>query len=62
MKIISWNVNGILACRSKGFLKFLKSTNPDIICCQEIKTQCPLSTPGYLQYWNPSDTPELLPW
>lgn len=24
------------------------------MCCQEIKTQCPLNTPGYEQFWNPS--------
>lgn len=52
MKIISWNVNGIVACRRKGFLKFLTAVNADIICCQEVKTRCNLVTPGYLQYWN----------
>lgn len=54
MKIVSWNVNGIVACRRKGFLKFLGDTKPDIVCCQEIKTKCPLNTPGYLQFWNPA--------
>jgi len=52
MKIVSWNVNGIVACRRKGFLKFLNDAKPDILCCQEIKTQVPLNTPGYLQCWN----------
>jgi exodeoxyribonuclease-3 len=37
MKIISWNVNGIRACIAKGFLEFLKSEDPDIICLQETK-------------------------
>lgn len=54
MKIVSWNVNGIIACRRKGFLKFLADAKPDIVCCQEIKTRCSLNTPGYFQYWNPS--------
>lgn len=54
MKIISWNVNGIAACRRKGFLKFLSDTNPDIVCCQEVRSEIPLNTPGYLQYWNPA--------
>ena len=54
MKIVSWNVNGIVACRRKGFLRFLSDVKPDIVCCQEIKTQCPLNTPGYEQFWNPS--------
>lgn len=57
LKIVSWNVNGIVACRRKGFLKFLADTKPDIVCCQEIKTQCPLATPGYTQYWNPAERP-----
>ena len=54
MKIVSWNVNGIVACRRKGFLRFLSDVRPDIMCCQEIKTQCPLNTPGYEQFWNHS--------
>lgn len=52
MKVVSWNVNGIAACRRKGFLKFLADVKPDIMCCQEVKTRCSLSAPGYLQYWN----------
>ncbi len=39
MKIISWNVNGIRSVYKKGFLDFLSSTNPDVICLQEIKSQ-----------------------
>lgn len=54
MKIISWNVNGIVSCRRKGLLKFLASTKPDVVCLQEVKTKCPLNTPGYLQFWNPA--------
>lgn len=57
MKIVSWNVNGIVACRRKGFLKFLSSVTPDIMCCQEIKTEIPLSTPGYTQFWNSGKRP-----
>ncbi len=37
MKIISWNVNGIRAVLGKGFLKFIESENPDIVCIQETK-------------------------
>ena len=37
MKIISYNVNGIRAAISKGFIEWLKSANPDVICLQEIK-------------------------
>lgn len=37
MKIISYNVNGIRAAMKKGFIDWLKSANPDVICLQEIK-------------------------
>lgn len=37
MKIISYNVNGIRAAITKGFLDWLKAANPDVICLQEIK-------------------------
>lgn len=39
MKIISYNVNGIRAAISKGFLDWLQQANPDVICLQEIKAQ-----------------------
>lgn len=37
MKIVSYNVNGIRAAMNKGFINWLKSANPDVICLQEIK-------------------------
>jgi len=37
MKIISYNVNGVRAAVNKGFVDWLKNTNPDVICLQEIK-------------------------
>ncbi len=37
MKIISYNVNGIRAALNKGFLDWLKSANPDVVCLQETK-------------------------
>lgn len=37
MKIISYNLNGIRAAISKGFLDWLQQANPDVICLQEIK-------------------------
>ena len=57
MKIVSWNVNGLAACKRKGFLRVLARSCADIFCCQEIKSRCPLSTPGYLQFWNPASRP-----
>lgn len=38
MKILSWNVNGIRACFSKGALQeCIKKHNPDVVFFQEIK-------------------------
>ena len=55
MKIISWNVNGIRACMGKGFVEFIRSINPDIICLQEVKADeisANLTLAGYERYWN----------
>ena len=54
MKILSWNVNGIVACRRKGLLKFISTVDADIVCIQEIRSQCEMETPGYTQFWNPA--------
>ena len=37
MKIISYNVNGIRAAINKGFIDWLQSADPDVVCLQEIK-------------------------
>ncbi|MCR8745080.1 exodeoxyribonuclease III [Romboutsia lituseburensis] len=55
MKFISWNVNGIRACVTKGFLDYFKEVDADIFCLQEIKLQegqIDLELEGYYQYWN----------
>lgn len=55
MKLISWNVNGIRACATKGFMDFFKEADADIFCLQETKVQkgqIDLDMPGYFQYWN----------
>ena len=39
MKFISWNVNGIRACVTKGFLDYFKEVDADIFCLQETKLQ-----------------------
>ena len=59
-KIITYNVNGIRAAISKGFLDWLKAANPDIVCLQEIKAmheQIPLlefEALGYHNHWYPA--------
>ena len=55
MKFISWNVNGIRACLTKGFMDFFNEADADIFCLQETKLQegqHDLDLPGYHQYWN----------
>lgn len=37
IKIFSWNVNGIRAVSKKGFLDFVNTYKPDILCLQETK-------------------------
>ena len=54
MKFISWNVNGIRACLSKGFMDFFNEADADIFCLQETKCQkgqVELSLLGYEQFW-----------
>ncbi len=36
---MSYNVNGIRSAQNKGFIDFLKSEKPDIVCLQELKAQ-----------------------
>ena len=54
-KLISWNVNGLRACVTKGFLDFFKEIDADVFCVQETKLQegqIDLQLDGYYQYWN----------
>ena len=54
-KFISWNVNGLRACVTKGFTDFFNEIDADIFCVQETKLQqgqIELDLPGYYQYWN----------
>ena len=54
-KLISWNVNGLRACMSKGFMDFFDKEDADIFCLQETKIsdgQIEWDKPGYHAYWN----------
>ena len=58
MKLISWNVNGLRACLTKGFLDFFQEIDADVFCVQETKMQqgqAEVDLPGYQQYWNSAD-------
>lgn len=39
MKIYSWNVNGIRAIKNKGFIEWITSEQPEVLCLQETKIQ-----------------------
>ena len=60
MKLFSWNVNGIRAALKKNLIDWIKQSNPDIVCFQEIKanedqfdTQI-FNEIGYYNYWFPA--------
>ena len=55
MKFVSWNVNGLRACTTKGFEDSFKALDADFFCLQETKMQAgqlDLQFPGYQSYWN----------
>lgn len=54
MKIVTWNVNGIRSVFRTTFLEWLKATDPDIVCLQEIKADYGELTDEYTKidgYW-----------
>ena len=58
MKLISWNVNGIRACLTKGFADFFEAVNADVFCIQETKCQegqVDLNFDGYYSFWNSAE-------
>jgi exodeoxyribonuclease III len=57
MRIISYNVNGIRAAITKGFVDWLKTDPADVICLQETKATkenvdvSEINALGYFDYW-----------
>lgn len=54
MKLVSWNVNGLRACRTKGFDNYFRSLDADFFCLQETKLQegqIDIAFEGYTSYW-----------
>ena len=39
MRILSWNVNGIRAVEKRGFVRWIQTESPDILCLQETKAR-----------------------
>lgn len=53
MKIITWNLNGLLSSVQNDVFAAIADMQPDVICLQEIRTQQePVVLPGYHHYWN----------
>jgi exodeoxyribonuclease-3 len=63
IKLLSWNVNGIRGAHKKGFLDWLASNSPDILCVQETKarpdqlSQALIEPEGYHSYWHSAQKP-----
>ncbi len=60
MKIISWNVNGLRACLTKGFSDYFANMDADAFGIQETKMQEHQKNhhfEGYHEYWNSADKP-----
>lgn len=60
MKIASYNVNGIRSAINKGFVDWIKATDPDVIGLQEVKAEesnidkSVFEDLGYHIYWYPA--------
>lgn len=58
--ILSWNVNGMRAVLKNGFMPWLESAQPDILCIQESRALPTdlddeiLRPAGYTSYFNPA--------
>lgn len=58
MKLVSWNVNGLRSCLTKGFLEYVEQEDPDIVCLQETKLQpeqAVFELEGYHRYFHSAD-------
>jgi len=58
MRLISWNVNGLRACLTKGFGDYFADINADAFCLQETKMQpgqADFSPEGYEQCFNSAE-------
>tara|TARA_B100000925_G_C22004344_1_gene472856 strand:+ start:815 stop:1576 length:762 start_codon:yes stop_codon:yes gene_type:complete len=63
MKIVTYNINGIRAALRKGLDEWLNSTDPDVVCFQEIKAReeqfdtSVFINLGYHCYWYSAQKP-----
>ncbi|MBQ8646597.1 MAG: exodeoxyribonuclease III [Oscillospiraceae bacterium] len=58
MKLISWNVNGLRACLTKGFADAFAGFDADVVSIQETKCQpgqADFAPEGYESWWNSAE-------
>ena len=58
MKLITWNVNGLRACLTKGFAESFAALDADIFSIQETKMQpgqADFAPEGYCEYLNSAE-------
>ncbi|HEY9054038.1 MAG TPA: exodeoxyribonuclease III [Rectinemataceae bacterium] len=61
-KLISWNVNGIRSCVSKGFLGWLSAQDADFVCIQETKANPDQLAPEIREPRDRSGKPYCAAW
>jgi len=58
MKFVSWNVNGVRAAMDKGLREYLRKSDADVVCLQEVKAEQHQAGiewfEGYEVLWNPA--------
>lgn len=53
MRIVSWNLNGLLSSLKNDVIKPVLASGVDVLCLQEIRTQQePTVADGYFHIWN----------
>jgi len=63
VRIFSWNVNGLRACASKGFLAWLARSRADLVVIQELRALATdlrprlRSPPGFYAAFQPAERP-----
>lgn len=56
MKIISWNINGLIAFIESQSYRVIEELDLDVVCFQETRTRRKLTAlSNYCHYWNPSN-------
>src|SRR5688500_7559152 len=61
LTVVTWNVNSLRSAMRRGFLDWLQTTKPDVVCLQEVRALREQLHPleplfdGYRCIWNPAE-------